>query len=77
VISFDPVVGILLGDVTRGGQQFIEHSRIPGARSVFTSVGRGLWLSAWVKNRRVAARARFSVMRTSMTWPNWSIARYR
>jgi hypothetical protein len=29
VISFDRVVGILLGDVTRGGQQFIEHSRIP------------------------------------------------
>ena len=26
-------------------------------------------------NRRVAARSRFSVTRTSMTWPNWSIAR--
>ena len=29
MISFDPVVGILLGDLTRGGQRFIEHSRIP------------------------------------------------
>jgi transposase InsO family protein len=48
-----------------------------GARSVVTSVGDGPCSSAWVKNRRVAARSRFSATSTSMTWPNWSIARYR
>ena len=30
-----------------------------------------------VKNWRVAARSRCSDTRTSMTWPYWSIARYR
>jgi hypothetical protein len=47
------------------------------ARSVPTSVGRGPDSRAPVKNRRVAARSRFPQTRTSMTWPNWSIARYR
>src|SRR5450755_4146145 len=33
--------------------------------------------SALVKNRRAAARSRRSDSSTSMTWPCWSIARYR
>ena len=46
-------------------------------RSVLTSVGRGPCFRARVKNRQVAARSRFSDTSTSMTWTNWSIARYR
>jgi hypothetical protein len=30
-----------------------------------------------MKNRWVAARARFQEISTSMTWPYWSIAQYR
>jgi hypothetical protein len=32
-------------------------------------------LSGRVKNRRVAAKSRFSETRMSMTWPYWSSAR--
>jgi len=41
---------------------------------VVTSVGDGPCSNAWVKNRRVASRSRFSVTRTSMTWPNGIVA---
>ena len=28
MVSFDGVIGVLLGDVARGGHQFIEHARV-------------------------------------------------
>ncbi len=62
VICFDGVVRVLLGDVTGGRQQLVEHARVGGR-----PVGGGLYLGAWVKNRRVTARSRFSDTRTSMT----------
>jgi hypothetical protein len=48
-----------------------------GARSVVTLVEHGPCTRARMKNRRVAARSRFGDTSTSMTWPSWSIARYR
>jgi hypothetical protein len=48
-----------------------------GARSVVTSAGTVPARSARVKNRRAAARSRRADSSTSMTWPCWSIARYR
>ena len=75
VIGFDGVVGVLLHRMAGLGHEFVEHA--PGARSVVTSVGRRAATSARAKNRRVAARSRFSEASTSMTCPYWSIARYR
>jgi hypothetical protein len=37
----------------------------------------GAVIQSRIKNRRVAAKSRFSDTRTSMTWPYWSIARYK
>ena len=42
-----------------------------------TSVGVVAQASARVKNRRAAFLSRLGDTSTSMTWPNWSIARYR
>jgi len=77
MISFDGVVRVLLHNTTRGRQQLIDHPRIDRC-SVSGHLARmGAILGARVKNRRVAARSRCSETSTSMTWPNWSIARYR
>jgi hypothetical protein len=38
-ICFDEVIGVLLGDVTGGRHQFVEHTGIGGALSVVTSFG--------------------------------------
>jgi hypothetical protein len=77
VIGFERVVSELLGDMAGGRHQLVEHgwvgNRLIGGdldwgRPVFKGAGR---------NRRVAARSRFSATNTSMTCPNWSMARYR
>ena len=39
VIGFDRVVWVLLGDMTGGRRQLLEHPRVGGARSVVTSIG--------------------------------------
>jgi hypothetical protein len=44
---------------------------------VVTLVEHGPCTRARMKNRWVAARSRFGDISTSMTWPSWSIARYR
>jgi hypothetical protein len=78
VVEFDPVVGI--GSVLCQAPGATSSSRTGGqtaALSVMTSVGDGPCSSARVKNRRVAAMSRFWETSTSMTCPNWSIARYR
>ena len=40
MIGFNRVVGVLLHDVPRLGNQLVEHTRVRRARSVVTSVGR-------------------------------------
>ena len=75
--GFDPVVTVLFGDVPRRRQQFLQHAEV-GRRLV----GRDLdWprrlLQRPGENRRAAAASRLPVASTSMTCPNWSIARYR
>ncbi len=75
VIGLDLVVGIPGVDVVGGGQLFVEDPRV-GRGAVGGHLGRAPpWDRARVKNRRAAAGSRFSEARTSMTWPNWSIAR--
>ena len=77
VIGFDRVVSVLLGDMTGGRHQLIEHPRVGGG-TISGDLDRGRRvIQGAVKNRRVAARSRFSETSTSMTCPNWSIARYR
>jgi hypothetical protein len=51
VIGFDPIVEVLLHDMTSGGQQLVEDSRV-GGRSSSGYVG-WAWavLNARVKNR--------------------------
>ena len=66
-----------LGDVAGGGQQFLDYSGIGECAVGGHLSGRGPCSRGRVKNRRVAARSRFSETRTSMTCPNWSIPRYR
>jgi hypothetical protein len=47
-------------------------------RSVVTSTGEvRVRSSAWAKNRRAASPFRRGERKTSMTWPNWSMARNR
>jgi hypothetical protein len=69
VICFDRVTRVLLNGVQRRGDQVIKDPRVYGARSVVTSAGTVPARSAWVKNRRAAARSRRLDSRTSMTWP--------
>jgi hypothetical protein len=76
VVSLDTVVGILLGAMPGHRQQFVQHRRVAAARSVTTRPGSSLlcrW-SGW-KNRRAAVASPREDTTTSMTWPNWSIAR--
>ena len=77
MIGFDPIVRILLSDMTGSGHQLIEHPRV-GEGTVGGDLDRlRLALEGADENRRVAARSRLSETSTSMTCPNWSIARYR
>ena len=77
VIGFDRVISVLGGDMAGGGYQLVEHPRV-GGRVISDDLNRR-WpvLQARVKNRRVAARSRFSETNTSMICPNWSMARCR
>ena len=77
VVSLDPVVRVAHGDVQSAGQHVLDDARVGGARSVVTSAGAVAPASARVKNRRAAFLSRLGDTSTSMTWPNWSTARYR
>jgi hypothetical protein len=60
VISLERIIRILLHHMARAAGITSSSTRgEAGARSVVTSVGRGLRSSSPVKNRRVAARSRF------------------
>ena len=56
VIGFNPIVRILLGDMTGHGHKLIEHPRVGAARSVVTAIGYSTCSSARVKNRWMAAK---------------------
>jgi 1-deoxyxylulose-5-phosphate synthase len=77
VISFDRVVGVLLHDMRASGTSSSSTPGSADARSVVTSAGRGACANIRVKNRRAAAASRLGESSTSMTWPNWSMARCR
>src|SRR5918911_7247 len=69
VIGFDRIVSVLLGDMTGGRHQLIEHPRVGGG-TISGDLDRGRRvIQGAVKNRRVAARSRFSETSTSMTCP--------
>jgi hypothetical protein len=77
VIGLNPIVGIALGAVPGTQKDLLEDGRVDRCL-VGDDLGRaGPCSSARVKNRRVAARSRFGEANTSITYPNWSIARYR
>ncbi len=74
VISFDRIISVLLGDMTGSGHQLVEHPRV-GSRVISGDLNRRR--PVFLKKRRVAAKSRFSETNTSMTCPNWSLARYK
>jgi hypothetical protein len=77
MIFFDMVIAVLGGEMAGSGHQLVEH---PGIGRCFVGrhrVGVGAVIESRVKHRRVAAKSRFSDTSTSMTWPYWSIARYK
>jgi hypothetical protein len=76
MVSLDPIVGIAVGSMPGRREQLLEHCRVH--RRV---VGDHLdWrdrivpMARW-KNLRVPFVSRRAETNTSMTWPNWSIAR--
>ncbi len=75
MIGFDGIVGVLLHDVARGGQQLIEYPRV-GRSPVSVHLGWARALLQGASEESASGRQiRFCVTRTSMTWANWSIAR--
>jgi hypothetical protein len=57
-------------------QRLVQHRRV-GRRSVGDDLDRDrrvVPMACW-KNRRAAVASRREDTNTSMTWPNWSIAR--
>jgi hypothetical protein len=77
VITFDPVLGVAVGAMPGRWQQLLQHDWGGGCRSVMTSTGVIFVApSARSTNRRAAAASRREETNTSMTWPNWSIARW-
>ena len=77
MVGFDPIVGVLLGDVCCGRGQFIENPQVCAG-----SVGGHLDRRRPADQRgrrtgRVAAVSRCSHSSTSMTCPYWSTARYK
>jgi hypothetical protein len=77
VISLDRVVRVSLHGMQRRGNQLVQDPRVgrgPGGGDLAGTVP---LRSARVKNRRAAARSRRWDSSTSMTWPCWSIARYK
>jgi hypothetical protein len=76
VVALNAVVGMAVGAVPCRWQQALQHGRvhrclIGGDLDGVTLVA----LMARSKNRRAAVASRRTEMNTSMTWPNWSIAR--
>ena len=60
VVGFERVIRVLLHDMACGGHQFIQCPWV-GGRAVGSHLsGRCAVRSAWVKNRQVAVRSRFS-----------------
>jgi hypothetical protein len=77
VIGFDGVIRVLLGDVTRGGEQLLDHSRV-GRCPVGGHLARAPAVIEGADEESAGgSQIRFSDTNTSMTWPYWSIARYR
>jgi hypothetical protein len=77
MVGLDPVVGVLVGAMPCKWQ--LLHYLPPGdtgARSVVTSAGLTLVVPmARSKHCRAAVASRRGATNTSMTCPNWSIAR--
>ena len=77
MVRLDSIVGVPVGAMPRRWQQLLQHYRMVAARSVTTLAGVTLVaLMARSKNRRAALASRRAETNTSMTCPNWSIARY-
>ena len=76
VIGLNSVVGVPLGAVPGRLEQVVQHRQV-GRGSVGDDLDRSdlVVLMARLKKRRTAAAFRRVDMNTSMTWPNWSIAR--
>jgi hypothetical protein len=77
MIGLDRIIGMALHDVARCGQQVINRSRI-GGRLIGAHLT-GVWAVFPCPGGEPASgrQIRFSQASTSMTCPNWSIARYR
>jgi hypothetical protein len=76
VVALDPVVGVAVGACHAAGSSSLQHGGYTGVLSVVTSTGVTLVAPmARSMNRRAAAASRDGNTNTSMTWPNWSIAR--
>jgi len=78
VISFDAIVGVLLGDVRGRRDEFGQHPQVR-AGLVRRHLDRRRPIAQRVGEEPAgrAAVSRCSDIMTSMTWPNWSTARYR
>src|SRR5918994_1853388 len=75
VIGLNSVVGVPLGAVPGRLEQVVQHRQVGQG-----AVGDDLEVTlvvvmARLKKRRAAAASRCVDKNTSMTWPNWSIAR--
>jgi hypothetical protein len=71
---------VLLGVVPGGWDQLVEHDRVSrrlvgGHLGGVTLVTLVVLMACW-KNRRAALASRRGETNTSMTWLNWSAARY-
>jgi hypothetical protein len=74
---FDGIVGVLLGDVAGGGQPLVKHAGV-GRCPVGGDLTRVSAVLEGVGEEPPRGRQiRLSETSTSMTWPYWSIARYR
>jgi hypothetical protein len=77
VIGFDRIISVLLGDMAGGRHQLVEYPRV-GGRVISGDLDRGRPVFQGVGEESPGAtRSRFSATNTSMTCPNWSMARHR
>jgi hypothetical protein len=78
VVGLDRVVGVGLRVMEGRGEQVIDDAGVRSIRSVVTSTGEIRVQSiAPSKKRRAARASQRGERKTSMTWPNWSMARNR
>jgi hypothetical protein len=76
MVSLDVIVGVLIGAMPRRREQLAERGRVGRRLVVTTSTGVILVVvMARSKKWRAALASRLEETNTSMTWPNWSIAR--